>query len=60
MDHETIEVLRDRHPAWRLLRAGNAALVLSFLGHHFVEDNNGATAASALSTALDDIGRAHV
>jgi len=45
MDFETIDSLRDRHPAWRLLRAGNAALVLSFLGQHFVERNQGATHA---------------
>lgn len=54
MEHEAIEALRDRHPAWRLLRAGNAALVLWFLGRHFVVENNGATSASALSSALDD------
>ena len=41
MDHDTLEALRDRHPAWRLLRAQHAPMVLSFLGRHFVEDNNG-------------------
>lgn len=40
MEHDEIEVLREGHPAWRLLRAGNAALVLSFLGRFFVEDNH--------------------
>jgi flagellar motility protein MotE (MotC chaperone) len=55
MDHDGIEALRDRHPAWRLLRAGNAPLVLSFLGHHFVEENNGATPVSPLSSVLDDV-----
>lgn len=54
MDHADVERLRDRHPAWRLLRAGNAPLVLSFLGRFFVEENNGATAASALAARLDD------
>src|SRR5262245_21993232 len=54
MDHADVERLRDRHSAWRLLRAGNAPLVLTFLGRFFVEDNNGATAASALAAALDD------
>jgi hypothetical protein len=54
MDHADIERLRDRHPAWRLLRAGNAPLVLAFLGGFFVEGNNGATSASALAAALDD------
>lgn len=51
MDHADVERLRDRHPAWRLLRAGNAPLVLAFLGGFFVEGNNGATSASALAAA---------
>ncbi len=49
-----MEALRDRHPAWRLLRAGNATLVLSFLGDYFVEGNRGACASSELAAALDD------
>jgi hypothetical protein len=54
MEHADVERLRDRHPAWRLLRAGNAPLVIAFLGKYFVEDNNGATAAPALAASLDD------
>ena len=54
MDFETIETLRDRHPAWRLLHAQHAPLVLSFLGAHFVEGNRGATAASDLAGALEE------
>lgn len=54
MDHADLERLRERHPAWRLLRATNAALVLSFLGRYFVDENNGAVAASVLADALDD------
>lgn len=54
MDFSTVDMLRERHPAWRLLRALNASLVLSFLGSHFVEGNNGATAEQALVGALDD------
>jgi hypothetical protein len=54
MDHADVERLRDRHPAWRLLRASNAPLVLAFLGRFFVEGNNGAAAASTLASALDD------
>ncbi|MEO6204244.1 MAG: DUF3375 domain-containing protein [Mycobacteriales bacterium] len=54
MDYQSIDVLRDRHPAWRLLRAGNATLVLSFLGDFFVEGNRGACSASELAAALDD------
>jgi len=54
MDHDAIESLRLRHPAWRLLRAGNAPLVLSFLGCYFVQDNRGAVPAGELAAALDD------
>ncbi len=54
MDFEAIEALRDRHAAWRLLRAGNASLILSFLGEWFVEGNRGATSATELAAALDD------
>ena len=43
MDHSDVERLRDRHPAWRLLRAANAPLILAFLGRYFVESNHGAT-----------------
>ncbi|VAZ91249.1 hypothetical protein LAUMK35_01552 [Mycobacterium pseudokansasii] len=54
MEYEAINSLRERHPAWRLLRAGNATLILSFLGVFFVEDNRGACPASQVAAALDD------
>lgn len=54
MDYEAVEALQERHPAWRLLRAGNAALILSFLGGFFVEANRGACPASEVAGALDD------
>lgn len=54
MEYEAIDALRERHAAWRLLRAGNASLILSFLGHFFVEGNRGACPASELAAALDD------
>ena len=54
MDYEAIDALRERHAAWRLLRAGNASLILSFLGEYFVDGNRGACSASDLSAALDD------
>jgi len=54
MEHDAIALVREQHPAWRLLRADNAALVLSFLGHHFIEENRGATASSELVSRLDD------
>ena len=52
MEHADVERLRERHPAWRLLRAGNAPLVLTFLGRFFVEENNGATSGPDLIAAL--------
>ena len=55
MEYDAITALWDKHPGWRLLRATNAALVLTFLGHHFVEENQGATAAGPLAGALDDL-----
>lgn len=54
MDFDDVAFLRLHHAAWRLLRADNAALVLSFLGGVFVEENNGALAASELETRLGD------
>jgi flagellar motility protein MotE (MotC chaperone) len=54
MEYTAIEVLRERHPAWRLLRAGNSTLILSFLGEFFVEGNRGACPASEVGAALDD------
>ncbi|WP_109510454.1 DUF3375 domain-containing protein [Nocardioides speluncae] len=54
MEYDGIDALRERHAAWRLLRAGNATLILSFLGDFFVEGNRGATSASVVAGALDD------
>lgn len=54
MEYEAIDTLRERHAAWRLLRAGNASLILSFLGDYFVQGNRGACSSSELAAALDD------
>ncbi|MGL5867237.1 MAG: DUF3375 domain-containing protein [Dermatophilaceae bacterium] len=54
MDHDDIDALRERHAAWRLLRAGHATMILSFLGTYFVEANRGACSANDLAVALDD------
>jgi hypothetical protein len=54
VEYEAIDALRERHAAWRLLRAGNASLILSFLGEYFVDGNRGARPASQLAAALDD------
>jgi hypothetical protein len=54
VEYATIDALRERHPAWRLLRAGNSTLILSFLGMFFVEGNRGACPVSQVAAALDD------
>ncbi len=54
MKYDEIEQLRERSPAWTLVRAGNAALVLSFLGRVFVDRNVAHLAATELVSALDD------
>lgn len=55
MDFDRLETLRERHASWRLLRAGNATLILAFLGEYFVEGNRGASPASEVTVALDDL-----
>jgi hypothetical protein len=54
MRYEEIAALRAGSPAWRLLRADNAPLILSFLGRVFVEENVRDIAASQLISQLDD------
>ena len=54
MDYAAIETLRDKHPAWRMLRADQAPLLLSFLGRFFVDESRGASPAGQIIDALDD------
>jgi hypothetical protein len=54
MDHTTLESLRQRHPAWRLLRSDHAALVAAFLHRVFVVPNVRTMAAADLAEALED------
>lgn len=54
MDFDGIESLRKHSPAWRLLRADNAPLILSFLHRVFVADNIRSIAESDLISRLDD------
>ena len=39
LDFATLESLRTRHPAWRLLRSDHAPLVASFLQRVFIASN---------------------
>jgi hypothetical protein len=54
MKYEEVAALRAGSPAWRLLRADNAPLILSFLGRVFVDDNVREISASRLISRLDD------
>jgi Protein of unknown function (DUF3375) len=55
MDFDQVEGLRRSHPAWRLLRADSAALVLSFLGQVFVDENVRSIPVADLASRLDDV-----
>ncbi len=54
MDFATLEALRLRHPAWRLLRSDHAPLMASFLHRVFVVPNVRVMAAADLAEALED------
>ncbi len=54
MQIKDIESLRRHHPAWRLLRAEHAPLVISFLGRIFIEQNTRSIPATGLVSQLDD------
>src|SRR5260370_11448536 len=51
---DEIAWLLDTSPAWRLLRADNAPLVLSFLHRVFVAGNARSVSAAELASRLDD------
>jgi len=55
MDFEALAELQRRHPAWRLLSADNAPLILSFLGTVFVDENAHSVSAADLAARLDDV-----
>lgn len=54
LDFSTLEILRTRHPAWRLLRSDHAPLVASFLYRVFIVPNVRVMAAADLVEALED------
>ena len=54
MDFWTLEQMRQRHPAWRLLRADHAPLVASFLHRVFIAPNVRVMAHADLVEALED------
>ncbi|WP_038247019.1 DUF3375 domain-containing protein [Ghiorsea bivora] len=54
LTHEVLESLSKSHPAWRLLRADSAPLVISFLHRIFIVPNLRDIAQSDLQEALED------
>ena len=54
MNFDDLDALRRANPAWRLLCADNAPLLLSFLGRVFVDENVREISAPALTDLLDD------
>ena len=54
MDFETLESLRKHNPAWRLLLADHAPLVISVLHQSFIEPNLRSQSQQALVARLED------
>lgn len=54
LDYATLEILRTRHPAWRLLRSDHAPLVAGFLQRVFVAPNMRVMTAADWVEALED------
>lgn len=54
LDYSTLEALKHSHPAWRLLRADSASLIVSFLSRIFLQPNVRQLAASELESKLED------
>ncbi len=54
LDYTTLDLLRQNHPAWRLLRSDHAPLVASFLHRVFIAPNMRVIAQADLAEALED------
>jgi hypothetical protein len=54
LDYDTLEVMRRKHPAWRLLLADYAPLIISFLYRAFVVPNVHGIAQAELTAKLED------
>lgn len=54
LDYATLELLRQNHPAWRLLRADHAPLVAGFLHRVFIAPNVRNLSQADLVEALED------
>jgi hypothetical protein len=54
MDYDRLTHLRRHHPAWRLLAAGHAPVIVGFLYRAFVRPNVRVLSEQALASQLDD------
>src|SRR5438105_7849740 len=54
LDYDMLDSMRQRHPAWRLLRSEHAPLIASFLDRVFVTPNMRVIPQADLAEALDD------
>jgi hypothetical protein len=54
MDYRTLQTLRHRHPAWRLLVADHAPLIVSFLHDTYIKPNVRSLSEPELATRLED------
>lgn len=54
LDYATLDLLRQSHPAWRLLRSDHAQLVASFLQRVFITPNMRVMAQADLVETLED------
>jgi Protein of unknown function (DUF3375) len=55
MELESLEALRRTHPAWRLLTAEHAPLVIGFLYRSFIQSNTRTMAQPELVARLEDL-----
>lgn len=54
LDYQTLDALRQHHPAWRFLCSDHAALMASFLDRTFISPNRRFVPQSELAEALED------
>lgn len=54
LDYTTLDLLRQNHPAWRLLRSEHAPLAASFLHRVFIAPNTRVMAQADLAELLED------
>ena len=54
MDYQQLHGLRRSHPAWKLLAADHAPLIIGFLYHSFIRPNTRSLAEQELAARLED------